>query len=102
MSSVPAARSAPDVAFSLFDYFQKQGLRVIETALRDVVGKPAVYIDQDDHFRQVVVQPAWSSLPPPVRLLLRKSHDHWVALFFEMRDRVFNLHSGSVELRTDT
>ncbi|MFO0844349.1 MAG: hypothetical protein U0797_18460 [Gemmataceae bacterium] len=85
------------MAFSLFDYFQKQGLRVIETALKEVVGKAAVYVDQDDHYRQTVIQPAWSNLAPPVRLLLRKSHDHWCALFFEARDRVFNLRGGIVE-----
>jgi molecular chaperone DnaK len=89
------------VAFSLFDYFQKQGLRVIEAALKDVVGKAAVYVDQDDHYRQTVIQPAWSHLAPPVRLLLRKSHEHWANLFFEARDRVFNLRSGVVELRPD-
>jgi molecular chaperone DnaK len=98
---VTPAQGAPAVAFSLFDYFQKQGLRVVETALKGVLGKAAVYVDQDDHYRQADIQPAWSNLAPPIRLLLRKSHDHWSALFFEIRDRVFSLRNGVVELRPD-
>jgi molecular chaperone DnaK len=89
------------VAFDLCDYFQKQGQRLVASALHRAVGKPAVYVRQEDHYRQTVVQPGWESLPAPVRLLLRRRHDEWNQLFLELRDQVYDLGDGSVKLRDD-
>src|SRR5580692_11162767 len=63
-------RKGTVMPFSLADYFQKQGLRVIAAALRAVDAKPASYLRDDDHYRMYVVQPAWSALPVSVRMLM--------------------------------
>ena len=89
------------MAFDLSDYFQNQGQRLVAAALHRAVGKPAVFVLQDDHYRQAVVGPGWESLPAPIRLLLRRRHDEWIRLFGELRDRVFDLDDGSVRLRPD-
>jgi molecular chaperone DnaK len=89
------------VAFDLSDYFQNQGQRLVAAALHRAVGKPSVYVLQEDHYRQSVVQPGWESLPAPVRLLLRRRHDEWNQLFVELRDLAYDLGDGSVKLRPD-
>jgi len=85
--------------FSLADYFQKQGLRVIETALKAVDGRPASYLRDDDHYRMHVIQPAWNALPVGVRMLMKRQIDRWDALLFGLRDEVFDLSGKSIALR---
>ncbi|MFO0925982.1 MAG: Hsp70 family protein [Gemmataceae bacterium] len=87
------------MAYSLFDYFQKQGVKVVESSLQKVVGKPATYVKDEAHFRQLVLQPGWEALAPPIRLLLRRRYDQWVELYHEVRDKVIDLNSGVVDLR---
>src|SRR5450432_2912802 len=65
-------RPGAAMPFSLADYFQKQGLRVIETALKAVDGKPVSYLRDDDHYRMQVIQPAWIALPVGVRMLMKR------------------------------
>src|SRR5436305_3402294 len=91
----------PAVAFDLSDYFQKHGQRLVAAALHRAVGKPTVYVLQEDHYRQTVVQPGWESLPAPIRLMLRRRHDEWNQLFLELRDLVYDLDDGSVKLHHD-
>jgi molecular chaperone DnaK len=85
--------------FSLADYFQKQGLRVIEAALKAVDGKPASYLRDDDHYRMYVVQPAWNALPVSIRLLMKRQVACWEELLFGLRDEVFDLDGKSVAIR---
>ncbi len=87
--------------FSLADYFQKQGLRVIESALRAVDGKPASYLRDGDHYRMYVVQPAWNALPVGVRMLLKRQTARWEEMLFGLRDEVFDLAGPTVTLRPD-
>ena len=85
--------------FSLADYFQKQGLRVIEASLKSVEGKPASYLRDEDHYRIHVIQPAWRALPAAVRLLLKRQTGRWDELFAGLRDIVFDLDGPLVKLR---
>lgn len=85
--------------FSLADYFRKQGLRVIESALRAVDGKPASYLRDDDHYRIHVIQPAWNALPVGVRMLMKRQTDRWDTLLFGLRDDVFDLSGNTVAIR---
>src|SRR5438105_4166243 len=85
--------------FSLADYFQKQGLRVIEASLKAVEGKPTSYLRDEHHYRMHVIQPAWRALPAAVRLLLKRQTGRWDELFFALRDIVFDLSKASVKLR---
>ncbi|MFO0881196.1 MAG: Hsp70 family protein [Gemmataceae bacterium] len=87
------------MAFNLFDYLQKQGVRLVESALYAVVDKPASYVEQDAQYHQTVVQHAWELLPPPIRMTLRRRHEGWVASFMEFRYQLFNLDSGRVALQ---
>src|SRR5258708_16237354 len=85
--------------FSLADYFQKQGLRVIETALKAVDAKPSSYLRDEHHYRMQVIQPAWRALPLGVRMLLKREVERWDQLLLSLRDEVFDLSGSSVELR---
>jgi molecular chaperone DnaK len=87
--------------FSLADYFQKQGLRVIEAALRAVDGKPVSYLRDDDHYRMHVIQPAWNALPVSVRMLMKRQVAQWDQLLFGVREEVFDLSGKSVAIRPD-
>jgi molecular chaperone DnaK len=87
------------MAFSLADYFQKQGLRVVETALKAVDGKPSAYVRDEHHFRMQVIQPTWRALPLGVRMLLKRQADRWDALFLNLRSEVYDVSGASVELR---
>jgi hypothetical protein len=89
------------VAFDLSDYFQKHGQRLVAAALLRAANKPAVYVLQEDHYRQTVIQPGWESLPTAVRLLLRRKPEDWAKMFFDIRDVVYDLQDGSVRLRPD-
>jgi molecular chaperone DnaK len=85
--------------FSLADYFQKQGLRVIQAALKAVDAKPTSYLRDDDHYRMHVIQPAWNALPVGVRLLMKRQVERWDALMFGLRDEVFDLTGKSAAIR---
>ena len=85
--------------FSLAEYFQKQGLRVIQASLKNVEGKPTSYLRDEHHYRMHVIQPAWRALPAAVRLLLKKQTGPWEELFFALRDITFDLSGGFVKLR---
>src|SRR5262245_40590408 len=86
--------------FHLGEYFQKQGLRVVEGSLQRVLGKGPTYIHDEAHYRQTVIQPGWEGLPPPIRLMLRRRHDDWVALYLELRDIAFEIKGGTLALRS--
>ena len=85
--------------FSLAEYFQKQGLRVIETALKAVDGKPTSYVRDDDHYRMHVIQPAWNALPVGVRMLMKRQSERWDALLFAVRDEAFDRTGKSIAMR---
>src|SRR6266481_2317151 len=85
--------------FSLADYFQKQGLRVVEAALRAVDGKPSSYVRDEHHYRMQVIQPTWRALPLGVRMLLKREVERFDELLLSLRDEVFDLSGQSVEMR---
>lgn len=85
--------------FSLSDYFQKQGLRVVETALRAVDARPSSYVRDEHHYRMQVIQPAWRALPLGVRMLLKRDVERWDELLLSLRDEVFDLSGQSVAMR---
>jgi molecular chaperone DnaK len=89
------------MAFSLADYFQKLGLRVIVAALKGVDGKPSSYLRDDDHYRQYVIQPAWSALPVSIRMLMKRHATLWDQLLFGLRDEVFDLSGTHVQIRAN-
>ena len=89
------------MALNLPEFFQKQGQALVASALFRAVGKPVVFVRQEDHYRQTVIQPGWETLPTPVRLMLRSRHDEWVRLFGELREAVYDLSEKNVKLRPD-
>jgi molecular chaperone DnaK len=89
------------MANALSDYLQKQGVKVVEVSLRRVAGKAAPFVKDDAHYRQLVIQPGWEALPPPVRLMLRRLFGRWDAFFLALRDEVYDLRGGTVSLRDD-
>jgi molecular chaperone DnaK len=87
--------------FSLSDYFQKQGLRVIESALKAVDAKPASYLRDEHHYRMQVIQPAWGALPVSIRMLMKRQVQRWDELLLSLRDVAFDLSGPTVRLRPD-
>jgi molecular chaperone DnaK len=87
--------------FSLADYFQKPGLRVVQAALKAVDGKPVSYLRDEDHYRIHVMQPAWNALPVGVRLLMKRQTREWEACLFGLRDEVFDLSGKLAKVRPD-
>ena len=86
---------------ALSDYLQNQGVKVVEVSLRRVAGKAAPFVKDEAHYRQLVIQPGWEALPPPVRLMLRRQFPRWDAFFLALRDEVYDLRGGTVYLRDD-
>jgi molecular chaperone DnaK len=86
---------------ALRDYLQKQGVKVVEVSLRRVAGKAAPFVQDEAHYRQLVIQPGWEALPPPVRLMLRRQFGRWDAFFLALRDEVYDLRGATVSLRDD-
>ena len=84
---------------ALSDYLQKQGVKVVEVSLRRVAGKAVAFVQDEAHYRQLVIQPGWEALPPPVRLMLRRQFGRWDAFFLALRDEVYDLRGGTVCLR---
>ena len=89
------------MAFSLSEYFDKQGLKIIEDSLKDLVGKPISFVNQEAHYRQHVIQPAWNALPVAIRLLMKRRFEDWDKLYLTLRDEVFDLHGDKVKLNPD-
>ena len=85
--------------FSLVDYFQKQGLKVVEAALQNAVGKAVSSVTVEAHYQQYVVQRAWEHLPLPIRVLMKKDFARWAELFLQLRDQVYDLSGDTVSLR---
>src|SRR6266700_7335215 len=85
--------------FSLADYFQKQGLRVIEAACKAVDARPSSYVRDEHHYRMQVIQPAWRALPLGVRMLLKREVERFDELLLSLRDEVFDLSGQTVEMR---
>jgi len=97
----PKSRAEVIVPFSLTDYFQKQGLRIVLGSLRNIQGKAASFAANDDHYWQTVVQPAWEAVPLPVRALLGRRFDCWKDLYRTIRRDVFDFKGGVVSLPAD-
>jgi molecular chaperone DnaK len=86
---------------ALSDYLEKQGVKVVEASLRRVLGKAALFVREEAHYRQSVIQPGWEALPPPVRLMMRRQFPRWDAFYLALRDQVFDLRGGTVGLKDD-
>lgn len=56
--------------YTLLDFFQKQGQRLVEATLQRVVGKGTSFVTEDAQYRQLVVQPGWETLPLPIRAMM--------------------------------
>jgi molecular chaperone DnaK len=89
------------MAFTLAEYFQKQGLQVVVASLQEVVGKPVSEVKEDTLYRQEVIQPAWEALPPAIRMLMKRQYGEWNKLFEALRDEVFDLRGDQVKLHPD-
>ena len=87
------------MATPLNDYLSRHAPRLIEVSLRRVEGKPASFVTQDDQYRQLVMQPGWESLPQPIRVLLKRQHTGWEEMYFALRERVYDLTKGVVDVR---
>ncbi len=80
------------------DFFKKQGLKIIEDSLRQVVGKPRSYLKDDDHYRQHVVQPGWTALPVTIRLLMKNQFQVWEQLYLALFEEVIDLSGDEIQL----
>jgi molecular chaperone DnaK len=85
------------MAFTLSEYFKKQGLEVVESSLRAAAGKPTSYVNDDAQYRQAVIQPGWEALPAAIRMLMKREYKRWTELYFALRDEVYDLHTGKVQ-----
>lgn len=81
----------------LLDYFQSRGVKVLEATLKDVIGRQTVYITDDAHYHQVVVQRALMALPVQIRMLGDKLR--WDELCGLLRASVFEFtEAGAIDL----
>jgi molecular chaperone DnaK len=80
-------------------YLQKHGVKVLEAALRRVVGKAPSFVTDEAQYRQIVIQFAWERLAPPIRMFLRNQYPRWGGFCLALRDEVFDLSESAVTLR---
>jgi molecular chaperone DnaK len=85
----------------LVEYLHKQGVKVVEAALRRVVGKAPSFLTDDVSFRQYVIQAAWQSLAPPIRGMMSRKFSLWEEVFLSLRHDVFDIRDGTIALRAD-
>jgi molecular chaperone DnaK len=89
------------VPYTLLDFFQKQGLRLVEASLQRVVGKGSPFVTEVAQFRQLVVQPTWAMLPLPIRAMMGRNYARWEELYQRLRDEIYDLSNGTVQIRPD-
>ncbi len=87
------------MAYTLLDFFQRQGLKLVEASLHRVVGKAASYVREEAHYRQTVILPAWDTLPLPIRRMMGRDTSRWEELYRALRSEVLELKSGVIGLR---
>lgn len=85
--------------YTLLEYFQKHGLKLVEASLQHVVGKATSYVTVDAQYRQTVIQPAWERVPLPIRAMMGRDYSRWDELFLRLREEVYDLGSDTVSLR---
>jgi molecular chaperone DnaK len=78
----------------ILDYFRSRGLKVIESVLKDIVGKPTIYVTDDAHYQQAIVQRGLLSLPVQIRLLTAKLR--WQELCDLLRAEMFEFTEAGV------
>ncbi len=88
--------------YTLLDFFQKQGQRLVEATLQRVVGKGTSFVTEDAQYRQLVVQPGWETLPLPIRAMMGRNFTRWEELFRLLRDEIYDLSNGTVQLRSNS
>jgi molecular chaperone DnaK len=86
---------------NLVEIYEQRCLGLIETALRNVAGRPTEIITNETLFRQHVTDPTWNSLPAPLRMFGR-AQLRWDAFFAAVRKDIFLGSGGKVTLRPDT
>ncbi len=80
----------------LADYFQERGLRVVEAALKNIIGRPTAFVTEDSHYQQSVVQRGFTSLPSQIRMTGNKLR--WNELFEMLRAEMYEFTpSGNVD-----
>jgi molecular chaperone DnaK len=80
----------------LVDYFKSRGWKVVESSLKSAVGKPTVYVTDDAHYKQAVVQRGLAGLP--VQMRLKGDKLRWDELYDVLRGEVFEFRNGHIEL----
>jgi molecular chaperone DnaK len=83
----------------LADYLQKQGVKVVESALRRVEGKAASFVTEEAQYRQAVILHAWEGLAPQVRKMIRSQYARWDEFCLALRDEVYDLTGGHAAVR---
>src|SRR2546428_1447120 len=86
------------MAYILLDYFQKNGLKVLENSLRRLEGRPVSRVNTAPEYRKNVVQRAWFELLLPVRMMGRK-HLKWDELYAALRDEALDLRGPHVLIK---
>src|SRR5262245_14130533 len=81
-------------------YRQPYCVKLIEAALQGVVGKPWKKVFEDALYREYVIDPAWDSLPAPIRMFGRPRL-RWDEFFLALRKEVFDSRQDRVALRPD-
>jgi molecular chaperone DnaK len=88
------------MAYILLDFFQKQGLKLLESSLRGAEGQPCSLVREDRSYRLNVIQRGWFGLPLPLRMLGRLDL-RWDDFYLELRDKVYDLSGETVALQPD-
>jgi molecular chaperone DnaK len=81
------------------DYFHNLGLKVVETSLRHVVGKPVSYLKDEANYRMHLIQPGWQALPVTIRFLMKNQFALWEQLYLALWTEAFDLGGDTIELQ---
>src|SRR5438128_2627252 len=84
----------------LLDLYQKHLLPVLKKALQEAVSMTPEVVRDELRFCQAVADPAWASLPLPLRKAGREKV-RWDLFLLASRKEVFLIQEGAVTLRGD-
>src|SRR5262245_39314161 len=87
-------------SMELSDLYQKHYLPVLKKAFRDAAGLTPETVRDELRYCKLVADPAWASLPLPLRKAGREKV-RWDLFLLAARKEVFLIHEGAVTVRGD-
>src|SRR5262245_64163149 len=90
------------MADALQEYLMKQGLQIVETSLKEAVGKSPDFVTNEANYRQKVIRKGWETLPVAIRMMIGKQYQRWDTLYLALINHVYDLGRGKVSLRPGT